>query len=58
MSDVDTVECAICAAYGITTRIPETDATEIDHDPRRDSVEQRIVYACPACAAQGEPPTN
>lgn len=44
-------ECAICAAYGVTTRIDTATASRIPHDPSRDGLRVHPVYACAACAA-------
>ncbi|MDQ3097258.1 MAG: hypothetical protein M3Q61_03720 [Chloroflexota bacterium] len=45
------VHCAICSGHGITTLIPEIEATEIDHDRDRDGPRVRTMYACPECVA-------
>jgi hypothetical protein len=47
------VECAVCAAYGCDEiDTPATTAVEVEHDPQRDGLEVRTVYACPECAAE------
>ena len=48
-------ECAVCAASGIDTRStdPERDGwRRIPHDPVRDGLEVREVWACEVCFAQ------
>ena len=41
-------ECAICAAGGIET----VGVVEIEHDPVRDGLPERVVWACAECAVQ------
>ena len=41
-------ECAICAAGGIKS----IGTVEIPHDPVRDGLPVRVVYACEECVAQ------
>uniref|UniRef100_A0A6M3XSM2 Uncharacterized protein n=1 Tax=viral metagenome TaxID=1070528 RepID=A0A6M3XSM2_9ZZZZ len=45
-----TLWCAICASEGINAR----GTVEIPHDPVRDGLPVRVVYACAECAVQRE----
>jgi len=45
-------ECAICSAYGLDGDDAGRGVHEIEHDPVRDGLRHRRVYACDECHAQ------
>jgi hypothetical protein len=46
---IQTVECAICAAYGIDGTTAADTAIEIPYDRARDGGKRRRVHACRDC---------